>query len=184
MKKPMRIWPALSSLPLLALSAAGCHAHHEVPVGSNAPDAPVVFPDGATGYLVAAGASAGLPALDRGFIVTVNGAGGYRVAWSDLADGDETFSGTITADAGFDPTQVAGYSGRENITLSPDNSTITFSSSPGNNLDGVDMVSNSDPIILDALVDGSRQHFDIVFTGADSGNLIFSQFDPVAFASD
>jgi hypothetical protein len=135
------------------------------------------------GYHVLAGASSELPAGDIGFVVTANGQGGYRLTWSDTAGSAAHFSGSITCDTTFDPSQLRGYSGYENVGLSSDNTTITFDSVPGANLDGVDLVSNSDPIYLDLLVDGSHNGFNIYFTGAESSLLLTSSYDPVAFTS-
>ena len=135
------------------------------------------------GYRVAANASAELPAGDLGFVITANGAGGYRVTWSDTYGSAATFSGTITTDGYFDPSQLSGYSGAESIELSPDDSTITFASQPGSYVDGVDLVSSTDPIYLDLSVDGAPSGFGIYFTGAESGAQLNSDYNPVAFTS-
>ena len=135
------------------------------------------------GYRVAANSSAELPAGDLGFVITANGAGGYRVTWSDTYGSAATFSGTITTDGYFDPSQLSGYSGAESIELSPDDATITFASAPGSYVDGVDLVSSTDPIYLDLRVDGDPNGFGIYFTGAESGALLTSDYNPVAFTS-
>ena len=41
----------------------------------------------------------------------------------------------------------------------------------------------ADPIYLDLAVDGSRANFGIFFTGAVSGSVRESSFNPVAFTS-
>ena len=135
------------------------------------------------GYRVAANASSELPAGDLGFVITANGLGGYRVTWSDTYGSAATFSGTITTDGYFDPSQLSGYSGAEDIQLSPDDSTISFASQPGSYVDGVDLVSSTDPIYLDLRVDGAPDGFSIYFTGAESGALLTSDYNPVAFTS-
>lgn len=174
----MRIWPALT---LFALAATGCHAHHIHSGGGNS-DGPYTFPDGAVGYYVLANAGASLPGGDIGYIITANDTGGYRITWTDTLNSNSLFDGSITADQGFDPSQTFGYSGNEQITM-PNNGEIDFSSTPGSDLHGVDLVSISDPIILTARVNGSRQGFDIVFTGAYSGSTVAATYDPVAFAA-
>ncbi|HEY2749008.1 MAG TPA: hypothetical protein VGL86_30515, partial [Polyangia bacterium] len=95
---------------------------------------------GVMGYRVAANASAVLPGNERGFVITADGAGGYRVAWSDLPGSHSLFSGTITTDGTFDAAQLRGLSGAEDISLSNDGRSLAFSSAPGVNLDGVDLV--------------------------------------------
>ncbi len=135
------------------------------------------------GYRVAPGASAELPAGDLGFVITANGQGGYRVTWSDTYGSAASFTGSITTDGYFDPSQLNGYSGAEDIQLSADDGTITFASTPGSNVDGVDLVSTTDPIYLDLRVDGSQSGFGIYFTGAESGAQLNSDYDPVAFTS-
>ena len=135
------------------------------------------------GYRVAANAASELPGGDLGFVVTANGAGGYRVTWSDTLGSAASFTGAITTDGAFDPSQVRGYSGAEDIQVAADGGSLTFSSTPGSAIDGVDLVSSTDPIYLDLRVDGSRSGFGIYFTGAESGALLTSDYDPVAFTS-
>jgi hypothetical protein len=134
------------------------------------------------GYHVAANSSAELPANARGFAVTADGSGGYRLSWSDVSDSTSVFSGSITTDGTFDPAQLHGLSGAEATTLGEDGA-ITFSSEPGTNLDGVDLVSSTDPIYVDARIDGVRAGFLIYFTGAQSGAQLASDYNPVAFTS-
>ncbi len=136
------------------------------------------------GYHVAANAGAVLPADRRGFVVTADGAGGYRVAWSDLADDSTSeFSGSITSDGTFDATQLHGLTGLEDLSLSDDGATLTFASTPGVRLDGVDLVASTDPIYVDARIDGVRDGFLLYFTGAQSGAQLASDYNPVAFTS-
>jgi hypothetical protein len=147
-------------------------------------DAPRPLGDQAMyGYRVQSNASAELPAGDLGFVVTANGQGGYRVTWSDTYGSSAYFQGVITTDGYFDVHQVRGYSGAEDIQIAGDARSITFASTPGSYVDGVDLVSSTDPIYLDLFVDGSRSSFGIYFTGADSGATISSAYNPVAFTA-
>src|SRR4051812_17977397 len=116
------------------------------------------------GYRVRAGASAALPDGDLGYVVTANGQGGYRVTWTDTYGTTARFSGSISTDGSFDPAQLQKFSGYENLYLSDDLRTVYFDSVPGAALDGVDVVSSTDPIYLDATVDGSHQAFGIYFS--------------------
>lgn len=136
---------------------------------------------GLLGYHVAAGAASEVPASDEGFVVTANGQGGYRVAWVSFAGNQRVFSAHITCDTTFDPTSVAGFSGREQITLAADATAIDAQSVVDGNPDGVDFVSQTDPIYVDLRIDGGPAH--VYFTGADTGRLLLSSFDPVAFTS-
>ena len=180
----------IALLLLAGVAATGCVVEEPGPHGGGGGGGGTVLdaprPLGAAGlygYRVAANASAVLPADARGFVVTANGAGGYRVSWSDVDDTTGSlFSGSITTDGAFDPAQLQGLSGAEDITLGDDGS-ITFSSTPGTHLDGVDLVSSTDPIYLDARIDGTRDGFLIYFTGAESGAQLASDYDPVAFTS-
>jgi len=138
---------------------------------------------GMMGYHVRAGAASALPDGDIGYVITANGDGGYRVTWSDTVGSPARFSGTITTDGQFDPSQFNHFSGAEDLVMSADLKTITFDSIPGSDLDGVDLVSSTDPIYLDATVDGSHYGFSVYFTGADTRQLLTSEFDPVAFTS-
>jgi len=191
----MRNLTKMSLVLAVALNATGCFVaadpgpspYH----GGGNPPPPAPALDAARplgqaqllGYRVAAGASAELPAGDLGFVITANGNGGYRVTWSDTYGSAAGFSGSITTDGYFDVSQVRGYSGAEDIQISADQGVITFSSTPGSYVDGVDLVSSTDPIYLDLSVDGSRSGFGIYFTGAESGAQLASDYNPVAFTS-
>jgi hypothetical protein len=131
---------------------------------------------------VLANGSASIPGGDLGYLVTANGQGGYRVTWTDTLGSAARFSGTITVDGTIDANQTRGFSGAESITFVGANQ-IAFESVPGANLDGVDLVSSTDPIYLDAQIDGSHAGVDIYFTGASTDRLLLSGYDPVAFTS-
>lgn len=161
----------LPTLVLLAL--AGC---------GPAPDSPVrLGARGMLGYHVRANASSALPANEIGFVVTANGVGGYRLAWAAFIGSASTFSGSIFTDGTFDPRQLIGLSGREQIALTTDYREIDFSSVPNDQPDGVDFVPSTDPIYVDLRIDGGTAH--IFFTGADTGRVYRSPYDPVAFTS-
>src|SRR4051794_31389045 len=192
----MRNLTKLGLLIIAALPATGCFVAgdpspyhdggggHPAPTPTPALDA--ARPLGAAqllGYRVESGAAAELPAGDLGFVITANGQGGYRVTWSDTYGSAAAFTGYITTDGYFDPYQVRGYSGAENIELSADQGMITFGSTPGSYVDGVDLVSSTDPIYLDLRVDGERTGFGVYFTGAESGAQLSSDYNPVAFTS-
>jgi hypothetical protein len=191
----MRTLCQLGLVAAFALTTSGCFVAADPPPyqggggGNPPPSSPALDaarPLGLAqlyGYPVAAGAAAELPAGDLGFVITANGQGGYRLTWSDTYGSAASFSGSISTDGYFDPAQVRGYSGAENISLSADSSTISFESAPGSYVDGVDLVSSSDPIYLDLSVDGSRSGFGIYFTGGESGAQLSSDYNPVAFTS-
>jgi hypothetical protein len=183
MSLALRSLSTLSLCTIFAVGAAGCFGTHRDDGGGIADQARPLGAQGMPGYRVRAGAASELPANDRGFIVTANGNGGYRLTWGDFAGSTSEFSGTVSTDGRFDPTQLLPFSGNENIALSADNGAFTFDSTPGGALDGVDMVSSTDPIYVDALVDGSHVGFNIYFTGAESSLLLTSDYDPVAFTS-
>jgi hypothetical protein len=160
-----------SLLALLAL--AGC---------GPAPDSPNRLGlRGMLGYHVRANAATAIPASDIGFAVTANGQGGYRIAWAAFVGSASTFSGSVTSDGVFDLNQIAGLSGREQITVTTDGREIDFSSVPNDQPDGVDFVPSADPIYVDLLVDGGSGL--VFFTGADTGRVLQSSYDPVAFTS-
>ena len=182
---------------VFALSTAGCFVaadpgpYSPGPSGGTGPTHPAPALDAARplgaaqllGYRVQSNASAELPAGDLGFIVTANGQGGYRITWSDTYGSAASFTGYITTDGYFDASQVRGYSGAEDIQIAADAGTVTFSSTPGSYVDGVDVVSSTDPIYVDLRVDGSRSGFGIYFTGAESGAQLAADYNPVAFTS-
>jgi hypothetical protein len=193
----MRNLTKLSLLLAFALNATGCFVAADPGPepyhggGGSPPPQPTPALDAARplgtaqllGYRVEAGAAAELPAGDLGFVITANGQGGYRVTWSDTYGSAANFTGYITTDGYFDASQVRGYSGAEDIQLSADAGTITVSSTPGSYVDGVDLVSSTDPIYLDLRVDGARSGFGIYFTGGESGAQLTSDYNPVAFTS-
>ena len=191
----MRNLTKLALVLAIALPAAGCivagdpgpsHGHDPGPAPAPTPALDAARPLGAQGmlgYRVDAGAAAELPAGDLGFVITANGQGGYRITWSDTYGSAAAFTGYITTDGYFDPTQLRGYSGAEDIQMSADQGMITFGSTPGSYVDGVDLVSSTDPIYLDLRVDNARTGFGIYFTGAESGAQLASDYNPVAFTS-
>src|SRR5438046_5438972 len=128
----------------LALPLGGCivetHPHYYDP---NPPSPPVVT--GSATYHVLAGGAAEIPSGDLGYTVTANGAGGYRLAFTDTLGSGAEFAGTVWTDGEFDARQLASLSGGASYTLSAPNR-IDFDSFPGATLDGFDLVSSTDPI--------------------------------------
>jgi hypothetical protein len=177
--------------PVLALSLQACvvHDNNPPPPGNVPPRAdsagePTLSlgPQQYPGYRVLAGASSAIPGGDLGYIVTANGSGGFRITWTDTLGSAAGFSGTITTDGTFDQTQTRGFSGAESLSYLAANQ-LAFSSTPGANVDGVDVVASTDPIYLDAAIDGSDAGVHIYFTGAQTGLVVASGYDPVAFTS-
>ncbi len=136
---------------------------------------------GLLGYHVAAGAATQVPDGADGFVVTANGQGGYRIAWVAFAGSTSLFSAHVTCDTQFDPSSVQGLSGREQITLAADATTIDAQSVADGTADVIDLVSLTDPIYVDLRTDGAAAP--VYFTGADTGRLLQSSFNPVAFTS-
>jgi hypothetical protein len=136
---------------------------------------------GLPGYHVIANGGVEVPAGDLGYAVTANGGGGYRLAWIDTLGSAAEFHGSITTDGEFDSAQLQSL-GAASVVLSAPNR-IDFDSVPGSNVDGVDLVSSTDPIYVDAFVGGQRGGFSIYFDSSDSGLQESSAYDPVAFTS-
>src|SRR5258706_4477876 len=92
-------------LVFAAVAASGCGARtaveQSVALGNQA----------LPGYHIQAGASA--PAPDFGFVVTGNGAGGFRIIMSDSSGASTLFTATITTDTAFDPQQTLPITGQE-----------------------------------------------------------------------
>ena len=173
----------LVGLMSLSLLFTGCIVHEtDTPPPSNT--GPVYAgsppPVGTPGYRVAANASVTMPDGDLGFLVTANGAGGYRVAWTDTQGTPALFSGTLTTDGSFDYSQL-GVVGAPSVEETASNR-IDFSSRPGAAIDGIDLVSSSDPIYLTAYVDGRMDGFSIYFDDPAAGPSV-SNYDPVSFSS-
>lgn len=161
-------------LPLLgSLLLAGCGSSADRPVRLGA--------RGLFGYHLRAGASSAVPDGEIGYVVTANGQGGFRLAWVAFSGSGSSFTGTITSDGSIDPASVAGFSGREQITVAADGSRVDFASVAGAAPDGVDLVPSVDPIYVDARIDGAPAN--IFFTGADTSRLYRSAYNPVAFTS-
>jgi hypothetical protein len=163
-------------LPLLLLLLAGCR------VTADDEPAAVLGSRAMTGYHVLADAHTSIPGGDIGFLVTGNGLGGYALYWTDTAGSPATFSGSATTDVGFDPNQTTRVNGSEDVTFTS-LQRIDFAGTPGDSLQGVEFVSQSDPVYFDLTVDGSHQGFGIWFTGAKSRLVQESSYNPVAFTS-
>ncbi len=161
----------------LALLVAGCGhpVEHSGPLGLL----------GLPGYHVRAGASTQIPTNDVGFAVTANGRGGFGVGFASFQGAPQTFTVTLTCDSTFDPQQTTSVSGYETVTISADNRTIQVSGVPGDlplgGPEGIEVVPLTDPMYLTADIDGAAAH--IYFTGAETGLVVISAYDPVAFTS-
>jgi hypothetical protein len=176
----------LSGLTVIAALASGCVVVRDPGPGPGNLIEPLVSlgPTNYPGYRVLAGAATSIPGGEIGYLVTANGQGGYRVTWTDTINSPAQFSGTITVDGTIDKNaaQTHGFSGQETLVFSGDNQ-ITFTSIPGNDVDGVDLVSSTDPIYLDAKINGSHVGVNIFFTGATTRAVNESAQNPVAFTS-
>jgi hypothetical protein len=158
------------SLAMVMLSGCG---RHEPAVTLGAQALP--------GYHVLAGSATVIPGGDIAYAVTANGQGGYQLSFIDTQGSPSRFDATISTDGLFDPRQTVGLTGAESVQLVGGN-TIAVSGVPGATLEGVSFVSSSDPIYVDGRIDGSRG-VAIYFTGAHTGAIEISSFNPVAFTS-
>jgi hypothetical protein len=132
-------------LLLASMALTGCVIVDPTPAGCEAPTSL----NGWLIYRVRANAGTDIPSGDAAYAVTANATGGYTVAWSDRTGSNvNAFSGTLQASAGFDPTQTQRLSGAEQITVGA--SSIGFSSVPGTRIDGLSVVTLSDPLFVDA----------------------------------
>jgi hypothetical protein len=161
------------------LLLSGCIVEHSHGPGPG----PVIPQAGGSGtYHVLAGGSAEIPGGDLGFVITANGQGGYRLAYTDTLGSASEFSGHVTTDGTFDERQLSSLSGSQSFTLTAPNR-IDFASIPGANIDGFDLVSSTDPVYVEARVNGFETGFDILFAEAPDGAVVTSSFNPVAFTS-
>ena len=162
-------------LVAVVASLAGCHGRTCAPptFASSSANYPLVH--------VQANGTSGLPAGDIGYIVTANGQGGYRFAWTDTLDTAACFSGIITVQGTLDTAQTHGLSGAEELRFS-NAGQLRFASVPGSALDGVDLVSSSESVYLDAYIDGSLS-VNIYFADPASGVIGTTGVNPVAFQS-
>jgi hypothetical protein len=163
-------------LPLLVLCIAGCHVSPD-----NEPSA-ILGARAMSGYHVLANGDTSIPSGDIGYLVTANGQGGYALYWTDTAGSPAFFQGSVTTDRGFDPNSTVTVDGSENVTFTAADR-IDFSGTPGSRVQGVQFVSQTDPVYFDLTVDQSRQGFGIYFTGAHSRLVQDSFYNPVAFTS-
>jgi hypothetical protein len=134
------------------------------------------------GYHLLANAATTLPDGASGFLTTADGHGGFHLSWLAAPGVNAHFSGTVTTDRGFDPNGTVKLTGSELVSF--DTTTqISFSASPGRMLEGVSFaVENpSDAAYFNLSVDGMGA--EIFFTGAVTGLIQQSAYDPVAFTS-
>lgn len=175
----------LGFLTLSLALASGCIVvdNRNPNPGPTPTNEPAVTLAGYPGYRVRANASASIPGGDIGYIVTANGQGGYRLTWTDTVASTAIFSGSVTVLGGiFDRTQTTTFSGQEAVDFTGDNQ-VVFQSIPTNAVHGIDMVTTADPIVVDAKIGDLNSGVRIYFTGAQTGLLSTSAYNPVAFSS-
>jgi hypothetical protein len=172
-------------LPLsIYLLAAGCHV--TVVDGNNnttnGEPHSIMGSARVPGYHIAANASTVIPGGDIGFLVTANGQGGFSITWTDTADTAANFAGSLTTDGNFSEVAPCAQCSDDGI-VNDQADLIQWSSVPGAALHGFDVATSQDPIYLSLRVDGNASGFGIFFTGAVTGDVIDSAFNPVAFTS-
>jgi hypothetical protein len=121
-------------------------------------------------YHLTPNASAFIPSGQRGFAITANGQGGYRIAWSDhstqtTTTTPRTFTGSVTTTGTFSGVQKV-Y-GSEQITTT--GGRLTFASQPLDQLHGVDLMSSVDPIVITGQIDGSAVDVRFYFSTNPTG---------------
>jgi len=140
------------------------------------------------GYELLSGHTLGYDTRYVGYLVTSDKPGHVTIAWIDHSSGGDVFDGTIAADAPFDPAGTFAHTGDEALAFdSP--AQLSFHSTPGARLLGVDVAAPSGVIYLDARInqahDGATIDFNTLvdpdFPSDDSWS---SQVDPVAFATE
>jgi hypothetical protein len=124
---------------------------------------------------VQAGADVTVPAGQYGFIVTANGAGGYRVGWVDAAGAGLRYHGSIFVHGAF--SQISS-TGMNYATASGER--LDFESQPGaGTLGYVDFVASNDPVTVDVLA--GAQNGTLYYT--DGNSLTQTAPTPATFTS-
>ena len=153
----MRLLPTLSLTLLTSslLAAGGCTVVHNGPVAVTC-DLPAFDNAQSTYpiYHVSANQVADIPAGGYGFSVSSNGAGDYRLSWSDQGGAATCFTGLVTGNAAGSLTHVAGLTGHEATQVRRSGQQIAFASIPGASYDGVDFHSDRDPTYVDMYANG------------------------------
>lgn len=171
-------WNALSALAGAALLSVACGGRYYHGSGHGRPISPPLF-------YVQANAAGSLPPGGIGFIVTANDRGAYRVVWTDDRGGPAHFHGSLFAPIGAIFEDVRQCTdprcGRGAYITRPSIDRVDFDSTPGANIDGVDVTPSADPLIVDLLVDGRYGRFDIYFTDPTVGPAITGNVDPAGF---
>jgi hypothetical protein len=135
---------------LASILLGGCVVVDPTPTGCESPTSL----GGWLVYRVRPNVGTDIPSGDAAYAVTANSTGGYTVAWSDRTGSiSNAFTGTLEASAGFDPSQTRRLSGAEQITVGAN--AIGFSSVPGTRIDGLEVVTLSDPLFVDARLNGA-----------------------------
>ncbi len=168
-------------LAFFAAAAPGCIVVQPGP-GPVVTCSPPTFGNSTASYPqvnVYPGLSTSIPAGDIGYLVTANGQGGYRLAWTDTLNSPACFSGIITVQGTV--SQVSGLSGQETLQQSGANQ-LRFASAPGANVDGIDFVASTDPAYFDLFLDGSLS-VNIYYTDTATQQVTTAPANPVAFTS-
>ncbi|HZS42375.1 MAG TPA: hypothetical protein VFF06_36345 [Polyangia bacterium] len=160
-----------------ALALAGCTLYPEaVPLGQQR----------MPGYFVVSNDQPGFSTGFYGFLVGSDAPDHYSVAWVDTPGGQDVFSGTISVDGTIDQSATFAHTGQEGLTFDAPNQ-LSFRSTPGRTLHGIDVVSSSDVIYLDARINQSHVGVNVEFIalatncGTVSWNTVTN---PVAFTRD
>ena len=170
-------------LASLLLSVAGCESPARQPCGESFGARDMV------GCRLSPGEQPALDGKYTGFLLSSDKPDHYSVGWIDSLDAASSFSGTLSVDDTIDPRAIHGHTGNEVIHSDSPNQ-LSFESSPGNRLDGIDFTTSSPVIYLDGFMNGSRLGFTVSFVGPfynDYSGSWTSQTasdrDPVAFTS-
>jgi hypothetical protein len=131
-------------------------------------------------HIVPNGSSA-IPVGDIGYLITANGQGAYRLVWIDTLNSPACFSGILSTTGTFDASQTRKYSGQETISASAANE-IRFASVPGSTLQGIDVTPSTDPLYVDAYIDGNPVAVNIYYSRIP-GTAESANADPAAFTS-
>jgi hypothetical protein len=172
------------SLGFAALLAGGC----VVSSGPNHPDGAGGSQPSLTGltvYRIKPGASSVLqPGTQAGYAVTANLGGSYRVVWTGDAGVSHTYTefwGTMWS-PGHLTNLVAGCSDGSCALESDDflsgvrvdssgGTRVDFDTFATTGLDGFDVVTDTEPVILDLYVDGARLPDLILFFNTDNNQI-------------
>jgi hypothetical protein len=138
------------------------------------------------GYYVTSHDQPGFSSTFYGFMVGADAANHYSIAWIDSPGGSDWFSGTVMTDGTFDPNSTFAHTGAEAVTFDAPNQ-ITFASQPGRSLHGIDLVTSTNIIYLDARINKSHVGANVEFIALTSSCVPITwntTVNPVAFTTD